>query len=75
MSAYQQYASFDQAPSQRIAVVATIGDDSQGPLLWSARDNRTLHRLELGEQTVTLKTLERILNRLKCKVSDIFGAE
>jgi len=33
----------------------------------------TLHRLELGEQNVTLKTLEQICGRLKCKVSDIFG--
>jgi DNA-binding Xre family transcriptional regulator len=33
----------------------------------------TLHRLELGEQNVTLKTLEHLCSRLKCKVSDIFG--
>ena len=31
----------------------------------------TLHRLELGEQNVTLKTLELICSRLKCKISDI----
>jgi DNA-binding Xre family transcriptional regulator len=33
----------------------------------------TLHRLELGEQNVTLKTLEQICDRLRCKVSDLFG--
>ena len=32
----------------------------------------TLHRLELGEQNVTLKTLEQIVTRLRCTVSDIF---
>ena len=32
----------------------------------------TLHRLEMGEQNVTLKTLEQITERLKSKVSDIF---
>ena len=32
----------------------------------------TLHRLELGEQNITLETLEQICDRLKCKVSDIF---
>ncbi len=32
----------------------------------------TLHRLEMGEQNVTLKTLEHICGRLKCRISDIF---
>jgi transcriptional regulator with XRE-family HTH domain len=32
----------------------------------------TLHRLELGEQNVTLKTLEQIARRLQCRVSDMF---
>lgn len=32
----------------------------------------TLHRLELGQQNVTLKTLEILADKLKCKVSDIF---
>jgi DNA-binding Xre family transcriptional regulator len=32
----------------------------------------TLHRMELADQNVTLKTLEQICDRLKCKVSDIF---
>lgn len=35
----------------------------------------TLHRLELGEQNVTLKTLEQICDRLKCRVADVFGEE
>jgi DNA-binding Xre family transcriptional regulator len=33
----------------------------------------TLHRLELAEQNVTLKTLEQICDRLKCSVADIFS--
>jgi putative transcriptional regulator len=32
----------------------------------------TLHRLEMAEQNVTLKTIEHITRRLKCKVSDVF---
>ncbi len=32
----------------------------------------TLHRMEMGQQNVTLKTLEQICDRLKCKVSQIF---
>ena len=32
----------------------------------------TLHRLEMGEQNVTLKTLEQICDRLKCGVADLF---
>jgi DNA-binding Xre family transcriptional regulator len=32
----------------------------------------TLHRMELGQQNVTLKTLEQITKRLKCSVADIF---
>jgi DNA-binding Xre family transcriptional regulator len=35
----------------------------------------TLHRLDLGEQNVTLKTLEQICDRLKCKISEVFGEE
>lgn len=35
----------------------------------------TLQRLEVGEQNVTLKTLERILDRLKCEVSEVFGLD
>lgn len=32
----------------------------------------SLHRIEMGEQNVTLATLERLLKRLKCRASDIF---
>jgi DNA-binding Xre family transcriptional regulator len=32
----------------------------------------SLHRMEMGDQNVTLKTLEHILKRFKCTVSDIF---
>ena len=32
----------------------------------------SLHRMELGEQNVTLKTLEHLLKRLHCKTADIF---
>jgi len=35
----------------------------------------TLHRMELGEQNVTLKTLEQICDRMKCGVSDLFDEE
>jgi DNA-binding Xre family transcriptional regulator len=32
----------------------------------------SLHRMEMGEQNVTLKMLEYILKRFKCSISDIF---
>ena len=32
----------------------------------------SLHRMELGEQNVTLATLGLLLKRLKCGMSDIF---
>ncbi len=32
----------------------------------------TLHRLELGEQNVTLETLETLLTKLNCRISDLF---
>ncbi len=32
----------------------------------------SLHRIEMGEQNVTLKTLEHLLKRLKCGISDVF---
>jgi len=32
----------------------------------------TLHRLEMGEQNITLKTLEQLCSRFICKVSDLF---
>src|SRR5215469_9367097 len=45
----QQYASIDQAPTQRIAVVAAIGDHSQGALLRSARSaSRNADCIERG---------------------------
>jgi DNA-binding Xre family transcriptional regulator len=34
----------------------------------------SLHRMEMGEQNVTLKTLEHLLKRLKCNVNDVFNA-
>ena len=33
----------------------------------------TLQRLEIGEQNITVDTLEGILDRLKCSVVDVFG--
>ena len=33
----------------------------------------SLHRMEMGEQNVTLTTLERLLKRLKCNVADVFN--
>jgi DNA-binding Xre family transcriptional regulator len=32
----------------------------------------SLHRMEMGEQNVTLKTLELLLKRLKCGISEVF---
>jgi transcriptional regulator with XRE-family HTH domain len=32
----------------------------------------SLQRMELGEQNVTLKTIEQILTRLKCRLQDVF---
>ena len=32
----------------------------------------SLHRIEMGEQNVTLKTLEQLLKRIKCRVVDLF---
>jgi DNA-binding Xre family transcriptional regulator len=32
----------------------------------------SLHRMEMGEQNVTLKTLECLLKKLKCRSGDIF---
>jgi transcriptional regulator with XRE-family HTH domain len=33
----------------------------------------SLHRMEMGEQNVTLKTLEHLLKRLKCGMIDVFN--
>ena len=35
----------------------------------------TLNRLEMGQQNVTLQTLEKLCERLKCDVGDLFDAE
>ncbi len=35
----------------------------------------SLHRMELGEQNVTLKTLEHLMKRLNCSLEDLFGEE
>ena len=35
----------------------------------------TLHRLEMADQNVTLKTLEQICDRLKCSISEVFGED
>jgi DNA-binding Xre family transcriptional regulator len=35
----------------------------------------TSHHLEMGEQNVTLKTLEQICDRLKCSISEVFGED
>ena len=32
----------------------------------------SLHRMELAEQNVTIKTLEHLLKRLNCNVADVF---
>lgn len=33
----------------------------------------TLHRLEMADQNVALKTLERLSQRLKCKIGEMLG--
>ena len=33
----------------------------------------TLHRLEMGDQNITLNTLEHLCDRLKCSIGEIFG--
>ena len=35
----------------------------------------TLHRMEMAEQNVTLKTLEHLSRRLKCSVGKMLGGE
>jgi DNA-binding Xre family transcriptional regulator len=35
----------------------------------------TLHRLEMAQQNVTLKTLEQIVDRSKCSIHDVFHQE
>jgi DNA-binding Xre family transcriptional regulator len=35
----------------------------------------TLRRMEMGEQNVTLKTLEQISDRLKCSISEMIGED
>lgn len=32
----------------------------------------TLHRLEQGNQSITLRALQQILRKLKCDLSDVF---
>jgi DNA-binding Xre family transcriptional regulator len=32
----------------------------------------SLHRMEMAEQNVTLKTLEQLLKRLNCQIADVF---
>jgi DNA-binding Xre family transcriptional regulator len=32
----------------------------------------SLHRMEMGEQNVTLKSLESLMKRLNCRITDIF---
>ncbi|MCA9444823.1 MAG: helix-turn-helix transcriptional regulator [Candidatus Omnitrophica bacterium] len=34
--------------------------------------NTSLHRIEMGDQNVSLKTLEVLCERLKCDVGDLF---
>lgn len=37
--------------------------------------NASLNRLELGNQNISLKTLEKFCARLKCDISDLFPKE
>ncbi len=33
----------------------------------------TLQRLEIGEQNITVDTLEKIVDRLKCSMAEVFN--
>jgi DNA-binding Xre family transcriptional regulator len=33
----------------------------------------SLHRMEMGEQNVTLRTLDHLLKRLRCGLTDVFS--
>ena len=35
----------------------------------------SLNRMELGQQNVSLRTLERLCRRLKCRIGDLFEDE
>jgi transcriptional regulator with XRE-family HTH domain len=35
----------------------------------------SLHRMEMGEQNVTLKTLEWLLKQLRCSVAEVFDSK
>ncbi len=35
----------------------------------------TLHRLENATQSITLRNLQQIMSRLKCRLSDVFESE
>jgi transcriptional regulator with XRE-family HTH domain len=35
----------------------------------------TLQRMEIGEQNVTLDTLEKILKRLRCRMREVFDTD
>jgi DNA-binding Xre family transcriptional regulator len=35
----------------------------------------SLHRMELAEQNVSLRTIEKLCSRLKCTVAELFGEE
>ena len=35
----------------------------------------SLHRMEMGEQNVKLTTLEHLLKRLKCAMTDVFNVK
>ena len=35
----------------------------------------TLHRLERGDESITLRGLQQIMRRLKCRLGDIFPGE
>ncbi len=37
--------------------------------------NASLNRLELGNQNISLKTIQKICTRMKCDVADLFPKE
>jgi DNA-binding Xre family transcriptional regulator len=73
-----KYATILRMPQRLAKQLAAFLRNKRGDLTYAQFSRKvglsdsTLQRLEVGEQNVTLKTLEQIVNRLNCKVSDIF---
>ena len=84
-----QHFPYVGTPSAHHAVMAASMQKQLGQYLRQRRGEMTLpafarklgisssslHRMEMGEQNVTLTTLERLLKRLKCSAADVFNVK